>query len=109
MLPFTLLAPPPAPPAVAAGRLAMLILAQSAKDDVNRITTAFFEFGQGIAAGIAALAILAGFIMIAASHGNVGRAEHGRQAIIAGLAGLVGVALVGGLVELVKTVFPVLR
>jgi hypothetical protein len=81
-------------------------LFQSAKDDVNRITGAFLDFGLGIAAGLAALAILGGFIMIATSHGSPARAEHGRSAIIAGLVGLVGAALTRGLLDLVKAIFP---
>jgi hypothetical protein len=85
------------------------VLLQSAADDVNRITAEFLRFGQRIAAGVCALAILVGFIMIGTAHGNPARADHGWGAVVAGLGGLVGVALVSGVVAIVKAVFPVLN
>jgi hypothetical protein len=82
-----------------------LDVAFDAKEDIKRITDTFLGFGQYIATGICALAILVGFIMIATSHGSNARAENGRQAVIAGLTGLVGVALVGSLVGIITGVF----
>lgn len=91
------------------GQIGELVRNADAITEINSITRKFIEFGQKIAGGICALAILAGFIMIGTSHGNHMRAENGRQAIIAGLTGLVGVALVTGLVEVVTGTFSVLK